>query len=117
MALGAPKEDSPKGTMIGQVMLYAITTLNTFIIHAYSRPYWKSMAWLWGRRRGSLGGLVPLPRLLLWLLVYPRGAAPEAQPGGPAPCQPQPTSPHSLGPLSPSHGKECVQGRAQPPPF
>lgn len=41
-----PREDSPKGTMMGQVMLYATTTLKTFIIHAYSRPYWKSMAWL-----------------------------------------------------------------------
>ena len=38
---------------MGQVMLYAITTLKTFIIHAYSRPYWKSMAWFWGRKAGS----------------------------------------------------------------
>ena len=45
--------DSPKGTMMGQVMLYAITTLKTFIIHAYSRPYWKSMAWFWGGRQAS----------------------------------------------------------------
>lgn len=47
---GALRDNSPKGTMMGQVMLYAITTLKTFIIHAYSRPYWKSMAWFWGRR-------------------------------------------------------------------
>ena len=40
---------------MGQVMLYAITTLKTFIIHAYSRPYWKSMAWFWGRKQGPLG--------------------------------------------------------------
>lgn len=46
-------DNSPKGTMMGQVMLYAITTLNTFIIHAYSRPNWKSMAWFWGRRQAS----------------------------------------------------------------
>lgn len=38
-------DDSPKGTIIGHVMLYAITTLKTFSIHAYSRPNWKSMAW------------------------------------------------------------------------
>lgn len=63
---GSFRDDSPKGTMMGQVMLYAITTLKTFNVHAYSRPYWKSMAWFWGRRQGSSsGGLVHLAWLLL----------------------------------------------------
>lgn len=47
------RDHSPKGTMIGQVILYATTTVKTFNIHAYSRPYWKSMVWSWGRRQQS----------------------------------------------------------------
>lgn len=37
-------------------MLYATTTLKTFIIQAYSRPYWNSMAWSYSRVQESPKG-------------------------------------------------------------